>query len=140
MLSRLARLRGSALRRSALGRAIVVLGIATTFSIASMEGIDPASAGSDNQKPFNQMNLKLYAYNQMSWPDFECYNQLIRKESSWNPKARNGSHYGLGQMRSVWYSRLDPFRQIDAHINYINHRYKGKPCLALKHLERYGWH
>ncbi len=60
-----------------------------------------------NPKPANaDMNLKLYAYNKMDWSEFQCYNWLIIKESSWNPKARNGSHYGLGQMRSTWYKDL----------------------------------
>ncbi len=39
----------------------------------------------------------------------------------WNPKARNGSHYGLGQMRSTWYRDLSPKKQIDAHIKYLRH-------------------
>ena len=86
------------------------------------------------------MNLKLYAYNQMSWKQFECYNWLIHKESSWNPKARNGSHYGLGQMRSTWYRDLSPKQQIRAHIRYLKHRYDGCACEALHHLERWGWH
>ena len=86
------------------------------------------------------MNLKLYAYNQMSWKQFECYNWLIYKESSWNPKARNGSHYGLGQMRSTWYRDLNPYQQIRAHLRYLGHRYNGDACLALSHLERKGWH
>ena len=86
------------------------------------------------------MNLKLYAYNQMSWKQFECYNWLIYKESSWNPKARNGSHYGLGQMRSTWYRDLNPYQQIRAHLRYLGHRYNGDACLALTHLERKGWH
>lgn len=86
------------------------------------------------------MNLKLYAYNQMSWKQFECYNWLIHKESSWNPKARNGSHYGLGQMRSTWYRDLSPKQQIKAHIRYLKHRYDGCACEALHHLERWGWH
>ncbi len=86
------------------------------------------------------MNLKLYAYNQMSWKQFECYNWLIHKESSWNPKARNGSHYGLGQMRSTWYRDLSPYQQIRAHLRYLGHRYNGDACLALSHLERKGWH
>ena len=86
------------------------------------------------------MNLKLYAYNQMSWKQFECYNWLIHKESSWNPKARNGSHYGLGQMRSTWYRDLSPKQQIKAHIRYLQHRYSGCACQALNHLERWGWH
>jgi hypothetical protein len=32
------------------------------------------------------MNLKLYAYNKMDWSEFQCYNWLIFKESSWNPR------------------------------------------------------
>jgi hypothetical protein len=85
------------------------------------------------------MNLKLYAYNLLSWKEFECFNWLIHKESSWNPRAKNGSHYGLGQMRSVWYRDLSPQRQIKASIKYISHRY-GDSCKALEHFDRKGWH
>ena len=86
------------------------------------------------------MNLKLYAYNLMSWSQFECYNWLIHKESSWNYKARLGSHYGLGQMRSEWYGSLDPYKQIRVHLKYLRHRYGGDACKALAHLELKGWH
>ena len=86
------------------------------------------------------MNLKLYAYNLLSWEEFQCFNWLIFKESSWNPKAKNGSHYGLGQMRSTWYKDLSPRKQIKAHLRYIEHRYSGSPCKALNHLYRKGWH
>jgi hypothetical protein len=85
------------------------------------------------------MNLKLYAYNKMDWSEFQCYNWLIYKESRWNPSARNGSHYGLGQMRSIWYKDLSPKKQIDVHIKYIRHRY-ADACAALHHLETKGWH
>ena len=85
------------------------------------------------------MNLKLYAYNQMSWKEFQCFNWLIHYESRWNPKARNGSHYGLGQMRSTWYRDLTPQGQIRASIKYISHRY-GDSCKALHHFETKGWH
>ena len=85
------------------------------------------------------MNLKLYAYNQMSWKEFQCFNWLIHYESRWNPKARNGSHYGLGQMRSTWYRDLSPQGQIRATIKYISHRY-GDACKALHHFETKGWH
>ena len=85
------------------------------------------------------MNLKLYAYNQMSWKEFQCFNWLIHYESRWNPKATNGSHYGLGQMRSTWYRDLSPQGQIQASIKYIHHRY-GDACKALDHFDRKGWH
>ena len=85
------------------------------------------------------MNLKLYAYNLMSWDEFQCFNWLIYKESRWDAKARNGSHYGLGQMRSTWYRDLSPQGQIKASIKYIRHRY-GDSCKALHHLETKGFH
>ena len=85
------------------------------------------------------MNVKLYAYNLLSWDEFQCFNWLIFKESRWNHKAVNGSHYGLGQMRSTWYRDLSPQGQIKASIKYIRHRY-GDSCKALAHLERKGWH
>ncbi len=107
--------------------------MATTLITALITIINTSPSKAD-------MNLKLYAYNQMSWKQFECYNWLIHKESSWNPKARNGSHYGLGQMRSTWYRDLNPYQQIRAHLRYLGHRYNGDACLALSHLERKGWH
>jgi len=85
------------------------------------------------------MNLKLYAYNLLTWQEFQCFNWLIHYESRWNPKARNGSHFGLGQMRSTWYRDLSPQGQIKASIKYIRHRYDDS-CKALQHFEERGWH
>jgi hypothetical protein len=90
-------------------------------------------------KASNNMNLKLYAYNLLSWDEFQCFNWLIHYESRWNPKAKNGSHYGLGQMRSTWYRDLSPQGQIKASIKYIRHRYDDS-CKALQHFETKGWH
>jgi hypothetical protein len=135
MLRTLARLRGSALRGRALGRSIVILAVLMTVSVASVQ-----NTYGNVQKPPNIMNIKLYAYNKMSWDQFECYNWLIHHESRWNYKAVNGSHTGLGQMRSKWYGTLNPYKQIDAHLRYIKHRYEGCACAALRHWERKGWH
>jgi hypothetical protein len=123
------RLRGTFAARRALGAALFIC-------LSAMN----VSAAESNQKPFNVMNIKLYAYNKLNWDQFQCYNWLIHHESRWNYKAKNGSHYGLGQMRSVWYGTLNPMQQIDAHLDYIKHRYKGDACKALAHWERKGWH
>ena len=128
-------LRGSFAARRALGRAIVILALAMTQSVALTRDYSQAS-----QKAFNVMNIKLHAYNKLSWDQFQCYNWLIHHESRWNYKAKNGSHYGLGQMRSKWYGTLNPMKQIDAHLDYIKHRYSGDTCKALAHWERKGWH
>jgi hypothetical protein len=54
-------------------------------------------------------------------------------------KAVNGSHYGLGQMRSQWYRNLDPYSQIDETIRYTRNRY-GSMCNAWAFHERKGWY
>ncbi len=140
MLRPLARLKSSALRGRALGRGIVILAVLMTYSFAAVEEISPAIA--EDKQPFHIDNVKLYAYNKMDWDEFQCYNQLIIRESSWRPEARNGSHWGLGQMRSEWYGTLDAYAQVDAHIKYLHHRYPGEypACLAYEHWERKGWH
>ena len=106
--------------------------MATTLIAALLLTINTTPSKAD-------INLKLYAYNQMSCKEFECFNWLIHYESRWNPKARNGSHYGLGQMRSTWYRDLSPQGQVVASIKYIRHRY-GDSCRALQHFETKGWH
>jgi hypothetical protein len=82
-------------------------------------------------------HLKLYAHSRLlDYQQFQCFNKIITKESRWSYTARNGSHYGLGQMRSKHYRDLDPFRQIDASLRYITNRYQ-TPCKAWAfHQER----
>ena len=92
------------------------------------------------------MNLKLYAYNKFkTYEQFECYNYLIHRESRWNYKARNNSHYGLGQMRNKMVLTLTPRGQIDLHMKYVAHRYglvndEPNACLAAEHFDKKGWH
>ena len=75
-------------------------------------------------------HYKLYAHLRIiNETQYKCLSYIIHKESRWNPRAKNGSHYGLGQMRSTHYRELDPYRQIDATIKYIKVRY-GSMCKA----------
>jgi hypothetical protein len=84
--------------------------------------------------------LKLYAHSRLiDDKQYQCFKWIITKESRWNPKARNGSHYGLGQMRSTWYKNLDPYRQIDQTIKYITNRYESS-CKARLFHEKNGWY
>lgn len=83
---------------------------------------------------------KLYAHSRIiDWKQYQCFVKIITKESRWDPKAVNGSHFGLGQMRSQWYRNLDPYRQIDQTIKYITNRYH-LPCKAWAFHERKGWY
>ena len=119
-------------RRSREGLCLRLMATTLIAALLTIINTTPSKANVD-------MNLKLYAYNLMSWEEFQCFNWLIHYESRWNPKARNGSHYGLGQMRSTWYRDLSPQGQVRASIKYISHRY-GDSCKALSHFERKGWH
>ena len=98
--------------------------------------------------PSNAIYLKRY---QTDWAlvamnhlgtleEAQCWVELIWRESRFDPKARNGSHYGLAQMRSTWYRDLNPRQQVRAHMNYLDHRYNGSACEALKHNKTKGWH
>ena len=135
MLGMPASLKGSLHGKPALARAMFIAGLA--IALLPLQTLQTNAA---ENRSYHIMNVKLYAYNQMEWKQFECYNWLIHHESRWDYKAVNGSHTGLGQMRSKWYGTLNPFRQIDAHLKYINHRYNGDTCKALSHWERKGWH
>jgi hypothetical protein len=88
-------------------------------------------------KNYSIDHLKLYAHSRiLDYKQFQCFNRIITKESRWSYTAENGSHYGLGQMRSKHYRDLDPYRQIDATIKYITNRY-GSSCKAWAfHQER----
>jgi hypothetical protein len=94
-------------------------------SVFATIGASPA-----NSAAYSIDHLKLYAHSRLlDYKEFQCFNKIITKESRWSYTARNGSHWGLGQMRSKHYGTLDPFRQIDASIAYITKRYQ-TPCKA----------
>ena len=84
--------------------------------------------------------LKLYAHSRLvSMEQFSCLDQLITKESNWRVDARNGSHYGLGQMKNAKYGKLDAFNQIDWTIRYITKRY-GSMCNAWRFFKKNKYH
>lgn len=106
-------------RRKRHGAIIAILAVASTTTIHNA-----------NATSYSIDHLKLYAHSRIiSYKEFQCFNKIITKESRWSYIARNGSHYGLGQMKSKHYRDLDPFRQIDASIAYMRNRYK-TPCNA----------
>jgi hypothetical protein len=113
-------------RKIGLGAAIA---ITATLSITS---IPDATA-----KNYSVDHLKLYAHSRiLDYKEFQCFNRIITKESRWSYTARNGSHRGLGQMRSEHYGNLDPFRQIDATLKYITIRYQTNCKAWAFHQER----
>ena len=118
---------GSSLERKiGLGAAIA---LTATLSITSIPNATATNYSVDH--------LKLYAHSRiLDYKEFQCFNRIITKESRWNYLAKNGSHYGLGQMRSKHYRDLDPFRQIDATLKYITNRYDTNCKAWAFHQER----
>jgi hypothetical protein len=113
-------------RRKRFGAGIAILAVTSTTGIQN-----------GNSANYSIDHLKLYAHSRLiNYEQFQCFHKIITKESRWSYTARNGSHYGLGQMRSKHYRDLDPYRQIDATIRYITNRYQ-TPCKAWAfHQER----
>ena len=88
-----------------------------------------------------QIDWALVAMNHLvELEESQCWIELIWKESRFDPNAKNGSHYGLAQMRNDKVKRLTPRQQVKWHMRYLDHRYQGSACKALKHLLTRGWH
>jgi hypothetical protein len=79
---------------------------------------------------------------------FQCFSNIVSRESSWNPQATNPSSgaYGLVQalpgskMASAgadW--RTNPTTQIRWGLNYMNSRYGG-PCAAWSFWQAHNWY
>ena len=98
----------------------------------------PEAGGS---KPVQYISYKEYALISLDYnlKEYKCLVKLYGKESAFNPNARNGSHYGIPQGRSIYLSTLNGYEQIQWGLDYIGHRY-GEPCVAWAHWGKYGWH
>jgi hypothetical protein len=126
---------GEPLWRVARKRCLVLL--AMLFVVSTT----PANATKDATTSID--SLKLYAHSRIiNYKQFQCFNQLITKESNWRIEAinPNGNHFGLGQMRNAKYRNLDGYRMIDWSLRYIAHRYNGSSCQAFAHWQKHGWH
>ena len=105
--------------------------------------LNPILITTSNAYPLKryQQDWALIAMNHLGdLEEAQCWVALIWAESRFDPKAKNGSHYGLAQMRSTWYRDLTPRAMVKAHMRYLDRRYNGSACKALNHLQKKGWH
>ena len=116
----------------------------TTLTAALLLSITLTDVSKANElKDVN--NYKLYAHSRViDYKSFVCLEKAWTLESNWNPKSvgnKSGKQkaYGIPQIKNDRVRALDPYSQIDYGLRYINHRYKGDPCLMLKHLMKHGW-
>jgi len=95
------------------------------------------SVAKENYKPTHYKQYILITLNNLD--ETYCLVELYNNESRFNPKARNGSHYGIPQGRSKYLATVDGTKQIDWGIKYNLNRY-GSMCKALQHYKIKGWH
>ena len=113
-------------------RALLTGALCLTFAIPN-----PTYADSQTSKD----NFKLYLHSRVvKDSQYQCAYKLYMAESKFDSRAKNGSHYGIPQMRNKKLLNLDGYRQIDWGIRYVKARYKGDYCVAYKHFKDKGWH
>jgi hypothetical protein len=111
----------------------LLIGIA--ICLANISGFEKANSVEPRTNHYRQ-----WAFIQLNNLDeFYCLDELYYKESRWNPKAKNGSHYGIPQGRSKYLQRVNGYKQVDWGIKYNKVRY-GSMCKALDHYKIKGWH
>jgi hypothetical protein len=112
----------------------VVIGL--SLSIAS---IDRSEASIVPNKKLRQL-----ANYQLTDKQYQCHNQIVHRESSWNIKAINGSHHGYYQMRTESIKNKPYDYQFYIYWYYVSKRYGldneiPDYCKALHHLRTKGW-
>lgn len=86
-----------------------------------------------------QQTPKAYAKANLPIDEYKCISKLYYYESRWNPKAKNGSHYGIPQGKSIYLKTADPIEQVKWGIKYNKARY-GNSCKAFLHYQKNNWH
>ena len=116
---------------------LLAIGLSLCCLASPLKTVDSAKASSIRLKT---IDYQIYALKKLrDLRQFNCLLKLYSKESAWNPKAVNGSHYGIPQGNSTWLRNKSGIVQVDWGIKYIHHRY-GTACKALRHWSKYGWH
>ena len=128
--------RGSARARKGRARVVaIVSGTALFMSIA------PVSSGSIDAIKY----VKDLAKEQLTDKQELCHHEIVYRESRWDPRAKNGSHYGLYQGKSKSLKNASTIKQWWWYWHYVAHRYgwteydEPNYCKALHHLKTKGW-
>ena len=90
---------------------------------------------------YDQDRWKLYLHMKVvSDRQYVCISRLWYLESRWNNRAdnRKSTAYGIAQVLDT--KTNNAYKQIDAGLKYIKHRYKGDGCKALEHHYNRGWY
>ena len=116
-----------------------IITTATAFILMGTAVVASGKPGDVGAQPTRQEILTLLRQMSSSSKEFQCNKEIMRKESNYNPSAKNGSHYGLYQGRSPYLATATITEQINWYINYIRARY-GDGCKALAHHVKHNWY
>jgi len=122
-------------RREPLGRCSSRRTIYWGVLCLSMINLSPAMG----VEKIDTNHFKLYAHSKIiDAKQYRCLELLWNKESNWNPASRNGSHYGIPQLRNSKLRSKDAYTQIDWGIRYLKDRYSN-PCNAWAFFKANGY-
>ena len=136
VLSRLEPIKGSQRAATRIARGVAIV-IGISLSIAM-----PLDAKATDQAI---RYVKTLADYQLTDVQYKCHNEIIYRESRWDVRAINGSHYGLYQGRSKSLKNASSVKQYWWFWHYVAHRYgwtvydEPDYCKALHHLKTKGW-
>jgi len=135
-----------------VGMLIVAIGFALMLPLDEKDDTNNAPPQIAQQKiPERKkdfpVSARSYARSMVSVEEYVALHELIMRESSWNPDARNrkSTAYGLGQLLDqtwdlVGIEKSDDFRiQLIAAHKYVMQRY-GSWVKALEHHKQNGWY
>jgi hypothetical protein len=98
----------------------------------------PSAAAPDEVKQY--VSAKEYAAHLLQdTKQYKCLASLYGKESAWDDKAVNGSHYGIPQGRSIYLKTANKYEQVRWGLGYIEVRY-GTPCKAWDFFQKNNYH
>jgi hypothetical protein len=93
-------------------------------------------------------SAKQYALNALGATQFQCFSNIVSRESGWNYKAVNQSSGAYGLMQALPGSKMasagadwatNPITQVRWGISYMNGRY-GSPCGAWGFWQAHHWY
>jgi len=126
-------LQGLRARPKGAARSVAIV-IGIVLSIASM----PISNAQN-------LPLKVLANKQLTDKQYKCHNEIVYRESRFNERANNGSHWGYYQGRSIHLKNAPYDYQFYWFWYYVSNRYgitqydEPNYCNALNHLIRKGF-
>ncbi|MFI8994935.1 transglycosylase SLT domain-containing protein [Streptomyces sp. NPDC053542] len=137
-------------RKRAAGAAAV--GAVALGAAAAAFGASPAHAADRAgaaEAPAGAAQAQAAAHQQI--PDarqFQCFSNIVERESGWNPQATNASSGAYGLVQALPGSKMasagadwktNPATQVKWGLNYMNERY-GSPCGAWSFWQSHNWY